>query len=523
MKIKKIFQSLIFIFLLIGILFPVNAFTYQGQDPNLGNVVIDIQSGPKNYFTELFGIITTTPTVVKPGETITINAGLEVPRYFDRDSSFLYINVPALFEKTFKPLPCSSYQTCLVKTTFTVPSTIKPGQYVISFSAADKAGIIDRASQSFSVSQDSLQCPSSVWGPYVDFVRTSDGNGQIQRSTRNIYDSQCKFVDLASQTFTKCDSGFYITGQATSVTQSSGTKTCTIIPGSNAQPGCGNGIIDTGEYCDVNNVGVSCNDFGYSGGNLKCKSTCQDFDVSSCTGVTLPRLGTKEAGERCYDNNECKSLLCEGNFLKIIPGFCKDLRDLQQVQNNTQIVLHKGIQPDQVKSSTTQDLIFSSCTKSKQCESGSTCNSLNWYIQNNYLTKEDAQTQIGKARVAIDTAFATAGGIGAVVAAGSSSIALGGLCVAAIIGTPIASAICFGAVALAGGVIGGIAGDYISDLVSATANQDINEFGYCTITKTGTNFFDTPLFLIGNFQVTGLYLILGIIGLFLLMSLSRRN
>src|SRR3990167_10431488 len=150
MKTKQILQSLMLIFLLIGIIFPISAYTYQEETPD-GILIIDVQPDKFNLLEDIFGIITTIPTVVKPGQTITINAGLEVPRSFNLASSYLYVSIPGFFEKRLSPLPCSSYQTCQVKVTYTLPSTIRAGIYTVSFSAADNAGIIDRASQTFSV------------------------------------------------------------------------------------------------------------------------------------------------------------------------------------------------------------------------------------------------------------------------------------------------------------------------------------------------------------------------------------
>ncbi len=45
---------------------------------------------------------------------------------------------------------------------------------------------------------------------------------------------------------------------------------------------CGNGILDFGEECDGNNFGgLSCGDFGYDNGNLRCNSFCRIY-FSSC-------------------------------------------------------------------------------------------------------------------------------------------------------------------------------------------------------------------------------------------------
>lgn len=46
---------------------------------------------------------------------------------------------------------------------------------------------------------------------------------------------------------------------------------------------CGNGILEDGEQCDMKQLGgYTCQDFGYIGGTLGCKSDCT-FDLKSCT------------------------------------------------------------------------------------------------------------------------------------------------------------------------------------------------------------------------------------------------
>jgi len=67
---------------------------------------------------------------------------------------------------------------------------------------------------------------------------------------------------------------------------------------------CGNGIISGGEVCEPENVrGRTCENEGYDGGTLKCKSDCVKYDYKECTGVKSV----------CGDNNitgkeECESL-----------------------------------------------------------------------------------------------------------------------------------------------------------------------------------------------------------------------
>jgi len=60
---------------------------------------------------------------------------------------------------------------------------------------------------------------------------------------------------------------------------------------------CGNGQINSGEQCDGNNNlnGQTCQTRGFSGGTLRCSSTCQ-FDTSLCTETTLYTLTVTPSG-----------------------------------------------------------------------------------------------------------------------------------------------------------------------------------------------------------------------------------
>nr|MDA3864770.1 DUF4215 domain-containing protein [Deltaproteobacteria bacterium] len=99
-----------------------------------------------------------------------------------------------------------------------------------------------------------------------------------------------------------------------------GDDECTIAEGESCQncqqdccPACGNGVQQTGEICDSDDLNEkSCEMFGYDGGDLTCTSWCT-YDFSTCTG-TGPVCGNdiKEYGEECdgddMDNQNCSTL-----------------------------------------------------------------------------------------------------------------------------------------------------------------------------------------------------------------------
>jgi len=87
-------------------------------------------------------------------------------------------------------------------------------------------------------------------------------------------------------------------------------------------PVCGNNTTETGETCDGTDLnGLSCTNFGFTGGTLGCASDCQSYDTSGCTNNTGPVCGNGviETGEDCDGTNlggaSCTSLGFSGGTL----------------------------------------------------------------------------------------------------------------------------------------------------------------------------------------------------------------
>lgn len=74
---------------------------------------------------------------------------------------------------------------------------------------------------------------------------------------------------------------------------------------------CGNGTVETGEQCDGNDIAITCSEVGtYSGGTLSCTSECQ-LDTTKCNPVTTCGNNVIDTGEQCDGtaiNKTCEEL-----------------------------------------------------------------------------------------------------------------------------------------------------------------------------------------------------------------------
>jgi cysteine-rich repeat protein len=88
---------------------------------------------------------------------------------------------------------------------------------------------------------------------------------------------------------------------------------------------CGDGVVGPREFCDgaeLNNA--DCYIFGYSGGVLRCDSSCA-YDFSRCTGTELCFNGSDDDGDRAIDcaDSDCSAscaATCASATLVLDPG-----------------------------------------------------------------------------------------------------------------------------------------------------------------------------------------------------------
>jgi hypothetical protein len=106
------------------------------------------------------------------------------------------------------------------------------------------------------------------------------------------------------------------------------------VPREEPEIGCGNGILEQGEYCELNNLaGETCSGFGFNSGELACNPDTCEFDLSGCYNENsiiesdcIPNCEGKECGsDGCtgicgscsstnpYCNNEGKCVKCTSN------------------------------------------------------------------------------------------------------------------------------------------------------------------------------------------------------------------
>lgn len=91
---------------------------------------------------------------------------------------------------------------------------------------------------------------------------------------------------------------------------------------------CGNGVVEGGEVCDMNNLNnFTIEDFGYDDGELKCSISCDEFDFSDCSNTSEEiELKTEVSSEKTVlvENdkkeevrNEDKNIRFENNHEEI--------------------------------------------------------------------------------------------------------------------------------------------------------------------------------------------------------------
>lgn len=68
---------------------------------------------------------------------------------------------------------------------------------------------------------------------------------------------------------------------------------------------CGNSVVEGGEVCDVRNLNtLSCKDFGYEYGELKCCISCDEYNISDCSNSSKePELETEVIPEEVVEDD----------------------------------------------------------------------------------------------------------------------------------------------------------------------------------------------------------------------------
>jgi len=84
---------------------------------------------------------------------------------------------------------------------------------------------------------------------------------------------------------------------------------------------CGDGSIQTPEQCEPGNLGGStCESLGFAGGTLLCNPDLCRFDTSRCTRVGVCGNGLLEAGEACDDQNSLDTDNCRNDCTRPVCG-----------------------------------------------------------------------------------------------------------------------------------------------------------------------------------------------------------
>lgn len=90
-------------------------------------------------------------------------------------------------------------------------------------------------------------------------------------------------------------------------------------------PRCGDGIVQTGEVCDVGQLGdLTCEIFGFGPGTLACDANCLDYDRRNCGAPATCGNGVREGNEICdgadFGELSCASFGFTGGTLACTPN-----------------------------------------------------------------------------------------------------------------------------------------------------------------------------------------------------------
>jgi len=140
-------------------------------------------------------------------------------------------------------------------------------------------------------------------------ITSSCGDGQVDA------EEQCDGLNLKNKT---CMDLAFESGTLSCFGVDHGDSACTFnTSGCVGGNPCGNGSIDTGEDCDVDNLnGKTCNDLGYPDGQLSCRTDCR-FDTNNCYSDEICNDGADNDVDGLTD---CEDPDCQS----FCPGYCGD-------------------------------------------------------------------------------------------------------------------------------------------------------------------------------------------------------
>ena len=597
-KTKNILNSLLLVFLLVGMIIPVQA--GYNIDYSHGDEAVEsnnIQIKESTFFDKLFSSIG--PFAVyansgtyQPGQTAIFNyettswnliclSATEVVELYGPDGFIQSFSKGGLG-------PLYGNKQFSGGFTYVIPSNAKSGSYALaeylqcndvlypslypSNYNSYKNKISTPGNTQFVVGQPLPDC--TIWKTVIDWGVCN--NGKQSRQVSNLCgDTRTEIKDCSVSTpicispgpnwkcseWSSCDNNIQVracndlnacgtdSGKPSETqTCSSGIKTCT--NGATNYPVCDNqdlpkgksktltvaqlkSLLDSTDAQKAQDLPKSfCNiKENCDSANAQCITIGKASSTQSITDVLIPNspentivrlfiakfhLDSVENEINKYNINNAQGM-CLSDFNPII---CND----ESCSNPTELILHKGINPEDVSGTTANDLIESLCTKNEQCESESKCRPLRWYVNEGFLTEEDATEKVETTRATIaGTSLGAGFGLAGGLLVGKAIL---GVCTAATLASAgLAAPICFGTIALgvSGAVVGGTVGSYIGDLFEAIGEEDIDKTGYCTIEPKEENFLDKKIKIAEGFELTGLQLILIGFGLLIFVSVLPKR
>jgi hypothetical protein len=244
-----------------------------------------------------------------------------------------------------------------------------------------------------------------------------------------------------------------------------------------------------------------------------------------CTGIPEPPIGDNPVGQACSTDTECTTMHCDKSHWYSLSQTCQPTPWTE--------VIKVAATKEEISKMTVADAVNIACLQSSECKSGYN-NSIATCIPINKLKEDGTLSFSSDSFMSQAKSFVQKGAIGAgvggftgilicIAAAGTEGLAATVTAGVALAASPAVAVICSAAIT-GGVVVGGTLATTVSfsdkDPITAKIKAgDTDSVGLCVAEEKVAFNLNATVFSLGTFNVTWLYLIIGIVLLIFLISM----